>query len=118
MIFNPIHKERDMQVTVIGRHMEVPGDLKRYMQEKAEKLPHYYDRVMAVEILVDAVGGSNRVELVVTVAGHDKFVASEKGNDLFACFDICVDRAEKQLARFKARVRDHKRHARSGQGEA
>lgn len=104
-----------MQVTIIGRHMEVPGDLRRYMQEKAEKLPHYYDRVMAVQIIVDGEQAARRVELVVSVAGHEDFVAEEKGNDIFACFDVCLDRLEKQLTRHKDRVRDRKHQTRAGQ---
>jgi putative sigma-54 modulation protein len=106
-----------VQVTIIGRHMEVPQDLRRYMQEKAEKLPHYYDRVMAVEVIVDGEQGAKRVELVVSVAGHEDFVAEEKGTDIFACFDVCLDRVEKQLTRHKDRVRDRKHHTRAGQEE-
>ncbi len=106
-----------MQVTIIGRHTEVPQDLRKYMEEKANKLPHYYDRVMAVEVIVDGEHAQKRVELVTSVAGHEDFVAEEKGNDIFACFDICIDRLEKQLTRHKDRVRDRKHHTRAGQEE-
>ncbi len=106
-----------MQVTIIGRHREVPQDMRRYMEEKANKLPHYYDRVMAVDVIVDGEPVNTRVELVVSVAGHEDFVAEERGTDVFACFDICMDRVEKQLTRFKDRVRDRKHHARAGQEE-
>jgi len=88
--------------------MEVPGDLKRYMEEKGAKLPHYYDRVMAVQVLVNGEPAQKKVELVVSVAGHEDFVAEEGGSDLFACFDVCLDRVEKQLSRHKERVRDRK----------
>ncbi|MFA5863886.1 MAG: ribosome-associated translation inhibitor RaiA [Phycisphaerae bacterium] len=106
-----------MQVTIIGRHMDVPQDLKRYIEEKAQKLPHYYDRVMAVEVLVEGEHSAKRVELVVTVAGHENFVAQEKGDDIFACFDICIGHIEKQLTRFKDRIRDKKHRVRTGQEE-
>jgi len=104
-----------VQVTIIGRHKEVPQDLRRYMEDKANKLPHYYDRVMAVEIIVDTDQVGSRVELIVSVAGHEDFVAEEKGADMFACFDICLGRAEKQLTRFKDKVRDQKHHTRTGE---
>jgi ribosomal subunit interface protein len=73
---------------------------------------------MAVQVIVDGDAGMSRVELVISVAGHDDFVAEEKGADMFACFDICIDRAEKQLTRFKDRIRDRKHQARASQGEA
>jgi putative sigma-54 modulation protein len=106
-----------MQVTIIGKHTEIGADTRSYMEEKANKLPHYYDRVMAAEVIVDGEHAQKRVEMVVTVAGHDKFVAEEKGNDFFACFDVCMDRVEKQLTRYKDKVRDHQHHSRAGREE-
>jgi putative sigma-54 modulation protein len=88
--------------------MELSKEVKTYIDEKARKLPHYYDRVMAVQVIVDDMGPLKRVELIVSVAGHEDFVAHEKGDDIFACFDICMDRSEKQLRRFKDRVRSNK----------
>jgi putative sigma-54 modulation protein len=85
--------------------------MKKYIQEKSEKLPHYYDRVMAVNVVVDGEHSSHRVEMVVSVAGHDDFVAEEHGSDIYACFDKCLDRMEKQLTKHKDRVRDRKHHA-------
>ena len=103
-----------MQVTIIGRHADVPADLKRYIEEKCDKLPHYYDRVMAVEVIVEVEQPTvKRVEMVISVAGHEDFVAKEKGTDFFACFDICLDHIEKQLTKHKARVRDHKHQVKS-----
>lgn len=100
-----------MQVTIKGRHTEVPVNVKSYMEEKAAKLPKYYDRVMEVNIIIDEQGPKKRVEMLISVAGHEDFVAHEVGDDLFAGFDVCMDRAEKQLTKFKEKVRDHKHPA-------
>jgi putative sigma-54 modulation protein len=81
------------------------------MEEKASKLTKYYDRVMEVDIFVDEQGPKNKVELVISVAGHEDMVAQEVGDDLFACFDVCMDRAEKQLTKVKEKVRDRKHPA-------
>ena len=99
-----------MQVKIIGRHSEVPDNLKQYMESKVEKLPRFYDRVMGIEIIVDGDMPARRIEMVVSAAGHTDFVAEERSEDLFACFDICLDRIEKQLRRFKERLRDRKHH--------
>ena len=100
-----------MQVTIKGRHSEIPVNVRSYMEEKAAKLPKYYDRVMEVDVIIDEEGPKKRVELVISVAGHEDFIAQEVGNDLFACFDICMDHAEKQLTKFKEKVRDRKHPA-------
>jgi len=47
--------------------------------------------------------------MVISAAGHNDFVVQEIGNDLFACFDICMDKAEKQLTKVKEKIRDNKR---------
>ncbi len=99
-----------MQINIIGRHWEVPDNLKSYILEKAEKLPKYYDRVMEVEVIVDGEPPERRIELIVSVAGHPSFVAEDRGEDLFACFDICFDKVERQLRRFKEKVRNRKHH--------
>jgi putative sigma-54 modulation protein len=97
-----------VQVTIIGRHKEVPADVKSYIEGKAAKLPHYYDRVMSVQVILEDTGPLKKVELIVGVAGHEDFVAQEKGAELFACFDVCMDRMENQLRRFKEKIRDNK----------
>jgi ribosome hibernation promoting factor len=104
-----------MQVTIIGRHMDVPKDVKVYIDEKARKLPHFYDQVMSVQAVVETLGPKYQVELLVSVAGHGDFVSKEKGDDIFACFDICRDHAEKQLRRFKEKVRDNKHRTSTGE---
>ncbi len=98
-----------MQVTIKGRHSEIPDNVRSYMEEKADKLSRYYDRIMAIDIVVDEEGPKNRVEMVISAAGHNDFVVQEIGNDLFACFDICMDKAEKQLTKVKEKIRDNKR---------
>ena len=34
-----------MQVKIVGRHMDVPENLREYIEEKISKLPRFYDRV-------------------------------------------------------------------------
>lgn len=97
-----------MQITIKGRHREVPAEVRTYMEEKANKLPKYYDRIMEVVVFLDEQGPKEKVELVISIAGHEDMVAQEVGDDLFACFDICMDRAEKQLTKLKEKIRDRK----------
>jgi putative sigma-54 modulation protein len=100
-----------MQVTIKGRHTEVPAKVRTYMEEKSAKLPKYYDQVMAADIIIDEQGPKKKVEMVINVSGHEDLIAQETGDDLFACFDICMDRAEKQLTKYKEKARDRKHTA-------
>lgn len=97
-----------MQVTIVGRHGDVSQHVKDYMTSKLDKLPRFYDRVMYIEVIVDGQPPRNTVELVVSVAKHREFVAKETGKDVFPCFDLCLDKIERQLNRHKERTRSHK----------
>lgn len=97
-----------MEVRITGRHTEVPKNLKAYIEEKVGKLPRLYNRIMEVEVIIEGSEPEKKIEILAFVAGHDQFVAHENSEDLFACFDICMDRIEKQLRRFKDRVREKK----------
>jgi len=93
-----------MQVTIIGRHREVPQSVKEYIERKLEKLPRFYDRVMTVEVIIDGQARRNSVEIVAY-----EFVAQESGDDVHACFDVCFGKIERQIRRHKHRLRNRKR---------
>jgi len=97
-----------VQVTIVGRHKDVPEDLKEYVGGKLDKLPRYYDRVMMIEVIFDGRQGRKSVEIVVSAAKHREFVAREIGEDSYTCFDLCIDKIERQLRRHKERIRNRK----------
>ena len=105
-----------MQVTIVGRHTEVPAAFKEYAESKLSKLPRVFDRVMMIEVIVDGQPSQKSVEIVVSAARHREFVAHEKGEDTYACFDLCVDKIDRQLRRHKERLRNHKHPDRAGEG--
>lgn len=100
-----------MQINVIGRHWHVPDDLREYILKRVEKLPRLYDRIMGIEVIIDGEGPEGKVECIVSVASHPDFVSEEKGRDLFACFDTCLDKIETQLRKFKDKIRNRKHNS-------
>lgn len=97
-----------MQVSVVGRHGDVPADLKQYVETKMAKLPRFYNQVMMIEVIFDGKSTQRSTEIVVSAAHTREFVAKEIGDDYFACFDLCFDKIEGQIRRHKEKVRDHK----------
>ena len=85
-----------MQITVSGRHLDITDSIHQYAVEKAGKLPRYYDRVTAIEV-VAGKGDSHTyaVEMVVHVAHHDHFVGKAHGDDLYRCIDETADKIER-----------------------
>ena len=97
-----------MQVSITGRHFEITESLKSYADEKAGRLPRFYDRVQSAEIVVEKEADLVSVEMIVTAVGSAPFVAREVGPDAFACIDLLVDKLERQLNRHKEKFRNRK----------
>lgn len=98
-----------MEITVIGRHLDLTDAIREYATEKALKFPRYYDRVQSVQVIAGKDDRhSYEVELIVHVGGHDHFVARGKGDDLYACIDDTTDKIERQLTDHKQKQRNRK----------
>lgn len=97
-----------MQISVTGRHVNVTDEVKTYAEEKAGKLPRFYDRVQAIEVILDHEGDNFTVDMIVTAEGKNHFIAHEAGPDMFALIDLIVDKLERQLRRHKERFRNRK----------
>lgn len=97
-----------MNVTVSGRHMSVSDSLKRYCLEKAEKLERFFNRIQAIDVVLDGQAGMHTAEIIVHADGNQPFVASERQEDVYAAIDILIDKLERQLTRHKEKLRNRK----------
>jgi putative sigma-54 modulation protein len=97
-----------VQISITSRHSEVTGKIKQYAEDKAARLPRYYDRVQAVEIIVDREADLTTVEMIVKAAGTQEFVAKEVGPDALSCIDLLIDKMERQLTKHKEKFRNRK----------
>lgn len=97
-----------MQVLISGRHMSVSAAVKKYCQEKAERLTRFYDRVQSIEVILDGQSGVHSAEMIVHADSTDPFIAVEQRDDLYAAIDVVVDKVERQLRRHKEKLRNRK----------
>jgi len=98
-----------MEVTVIGKHMDITDPIRAYAQEKSARLARFYDRLGHVEVVADRHDShSFRIEVIAHVPGHDRLVASGTGDDLYACIDDTLGKMERQLHDHKEKRRNHK----------
>ena len=102
-----------MEIRVTGRHVEVPAEVRDYLQAKANRLPRFYDRIHGVEVILGHESNQFSAEMIVHVDHKQTFVASETGPDTFALIDVLVDKLERQLKRHKEKKRLHKRDGRT-----
>ncbi len=106
-----------MQIVVSGRHVEVPDDIRDYVQQKAGKLSRFYDRIHEIEVVLGHESDEFSVEMIVRAGRKHTVVAKETGPDTFALIDLITDRLERQLTKLKEKNRSRKHDGRNEQAE-
>ena len=98
-----------MEIICTGRHVQVTDELRAYAEEKVAKLPRYFDRISAIEVVLERPDPKHYgVELIVDADRHRDFVGRAQGSDPHECIDLAVDKLERQLTDFKERIRNRK----------
>lgn len=97
-----------MQVTTTFRQMEQSDAIKSYAEEKLERVLKYIDEPVNAQVYF-AVEKKIRhiVEIVISAKGVNT-KASEATNDMYAAVDAVIDKIERQLKRYKEKIKTHK----------
>ena len=56
-----------MQISISTRHGDSTPAIEEYVQKKAEKLPRYFDKVSAIEVVIDHQRDEHLVECIVSI---------------------------------------------------
>jgi putative sigma-54 modulation protein len=73
------------------------------------KLPHIFNRVTGVQVIVDLEHQeSPHVEVAVTAEHTHEFVATERAPTVLAAVDGVVHKLEQQLRKHKEKVKDRR----------
>ena len=96
-----------MQITTTFRHMESSEPLKSYAQEKLDKVQKYIDEPIVAQVFLTVEKIRHIAEITITARGIT-IKASEETNDMYAALDAVTDKIERQLRRYKERIKAHK----------
>jgi putative sigma-54 modulation protein len=101
-----------VQVTVSARHGHLDDATQSNLQEKAETLLRYFDRLNSIGVTVDLHrdhAGKLKVEIVAKAEHKHEFVAAEIDADIPAAFNLAADKIKQQIKHYKERLQDHRR---------
>lgn len=102
-----------MQVTVTVRHGHLDDATQQQLQEKAETLLRYFDRLTSIGVTVDLnkqrTDKKIGVEILAKAEHKHEFVAKEYDEDPQAAFNLAADKVKMQLRHYKERLQDHRR---------
>lgn len=95
-----------MNLTVSGHHVAVTPALRSYVRGKLDRVRRHFDHVIDVNVILSVDKLRQKVEVTVRVRGKDIYAETDDG-DLYAAIDLVADKLDRQVLRYKDRVRAH-----------
>src|SRR5215471_946613 len=105
-----------MQLSTTFRHMEASSAVREYAEEKLEKIRKYFHRqpIGAHAVFCVERNHSHSAELSITLPNGLVLQAREITEDMYSSIDLAVARIERQVRKWKDKIRDHKPHGEPG----
>ncbi|MDK2847013.1 MAG: putative sigma-54 modulation protein [Desulfuromonadales bacterium] len=97
-----------MQIAVTFRHMEASEALKTYLDEKISRVKKYIDEPIDAQVVLSVEKKIRHSAEVTLVAKGITIKSSDETNDMYAAIDGMVDKLERQLKRYKEKIKKHK----------
>jgi putative sigma-54 modulation protein len=99
-----------MQTTITGRHMDVTPPLRAHIEERLERLTHFYGRIHDVHVVVTRERNRFRAEVTLSVNSHT-LVAHEEEDDPRPAVDAAMEKMERRLKTLRDKITDRKGRA-------
>ncbi len=93
-----------MQINLTARHFRPTQRLKQYAEKRVHRLQRYYDGIIDCGVILAYEKQTQIAEITIDVYGQ-RLVAREKSEDIFKSIDSAVDKLERQLKKYKAKLR-------------
>ena len=103
-----------MQIKISARHGHLSDATQQFIKDKAEKLLHFFERLMLIEVTVDLKEGEKSVEFLLWAEHKHQFVARERNEDILAAVDLVMNKLQGQLRRYKEKLQDRRRTPSAG----
>jgi putative sigma-54 modulation protein len=96
-----------MQTAVTFRNIEPSDALKSYVQERTARLVKYIDKPMESQVTLTVQRFRHIVEVIINANGI-RIAGQESHDDMYAAIDLVMDKIERQVKKYKDRIRKHK----------
>lgn len=99
-----------MQIQVSGKQIDVGSALTEHVEERLMKgVSKYFDKAINANVVFSKESHLNCADIVVNEGTGTGTVIKGQGKsaDVYSAFEEAADRIEKQLRRYKRRIKDH-----------
>src|SRR3954471_13044548 len=105
-----------MQLSTTFRHMDASQAVLEYAADKLEKIKKYFNKdPIAAHAVFSVERGFNHVaDINITLPNGIVINAKETTEDMYSSIDLAAARIERQVRKWKEKIRDHKPHGGPG----
>jgi putative sigma-54 modulation protein len=87
--------------------MEPSEALKSYVQERASRLSKYIDKPLETQVTLTVQKFRQIVDVIINANGL-RIAGQEEHEDMYAAIDLVMDKIERQVKKYKAKIKNHK----------
>lgn len=101
-----------MQIMVSGKQIDVGEALQTYVrQELPKSVTKYFEDAVRANVVFSKESHLFRADIIVNEGTGTKFIIKGDATaiDIYAAFDGALERVDKQLRRYKRRIKNHKK---------
>ncbi len=98
-----------MQLSITFRHMDASEAVKDYAREKVERIRKYFPDPIKGHVVFSCDRGYTHVaDVQITLHNGIVIKGEESTEDVYSSIDLVMAKIERQVRRYKERIRDHK----------
>lgn len=95
-----------MNLSIIGRHLEVTPAIREYVMNKMARVSRHFDNVIDTQVTLSIERLKHTAELTMRVRGKDIHCEANDEN-LYAAIDLLADKIDRQVIKYKSKTQNH-----------
>ena len=103
-----------MDIRYTGKHMRVTEGMKSHLGEKIAKFEKYAPRLVESHVVLKKEKYFFVAEITLLAKNLRAYGDATSQDNVYAAIDQAYLRVEKQLKRFREKIKDHHKHAKAG----
>ena len=94
-----------MKYNIRGEKVEITDSIRKYIEEKIDKLKKYFDasEEYNANVVIKIRGKEQKMEITIPTP-HFTLRSEESHSDLYAAIDLTVDKLERQIRKNKTKI--------------
>ncbi|MDR1164118.1 MAG: ribosome-associated translation inhibitor RaiA [Candidatus Accumulibacter sp.] len=97
-----------MNLQISGHHLDITPAIRDYVTGKLERITRHSDNLIDINVILSVDKLKQKAEITVHLSGKDIYVESVD-EDMYAAIDILIDKLDRQVQKYKQKLKDHHR---------